>query len=200
MRCPYCHNPHIVKGKGRGKIAEVIEFLEKRRGLLEGVVLSGGEASSYPDLSHLISIIKSMGYAIKIDTNGLRPDILHNLLEEKLLDYIALDYKAPHYKFRSVTGTDKFKKFLETLNLLCSQMHIPFEVRTTVHTDLLNEEDIQHIIDDLCSREFSGTYAIQNYRHRDNNPTLGQMRHQARHLSLDSLLPKGLNIEFRNFE
>ena len=199
MRCPYCHNPQIVKGKGRGDIAEVINFLKKRQGLLDGVVLSGGEASAYPDVRHFMRQIKSMGYAVKLDTNGLHPDIINNMLDENLLDYVALDYKAPAYKFKQVTGTQKSGKFLETLHLLCHQRTVPFEVRTTVHTDLLDTEDVQYIINDLCSRQFSGTYAIQNYRHDDDRPTLGRMRPQRFILPLDQLDFKNLKIEIRNF-
>lgn len=199
MRCPYCHNPQIVKGKGRGDIAEVMAFLKKRQGLLDGVVLSGGEATSYATLPDFIQTIKSLGYAIKLDTNGLRPDILEELLRKKLLDFVALDYKAPPEKFKRVTGIDKFKDFENTLDMLCSRTAVPFEIRTTVHTDLLNEQDIQLIINDLAARKFHGTYAIQNFRHDNNRPTLGLLRPQKRLLDLSNIGFKHLNIELRNF-
>lgn len=94
MRCPYCHNPQIVKGKGKGSVEEVLAFLEKRKGLLDGVVLSGGEASYNPGLPDFIQRVKDMGYAIKLDTNGLRPEIIETFLAQNMLDYVALDYKA----------------------------------------------------------------------------------------------------------
>lgn len=199
MRCPYCHNPQIVRGKGRGDVTQVIAFLKRRQGLLDGVVLSGGEATSYATLPDFIETIKSLGYAIKLDTNGLRPDMLDDLLREKLLDYVALDYKAPPEKFKRVTGTDKFKDFEKTLNLLCTQTLVPFEVRTTVHTDLINETDVQTIINDLVAREFKGTYALQNFRHDNNRPTLGLLKPQERQLDLSNIKSKYLNIELRNF-
>ena len=200
MRCSYCHNPQIVKGKGRGTVEDVMKFLHKRRGLLDGVVLSGGEASSYPALGEFIRTIKALGYAIKLDTNGLRPDMIHEFLEKGFLDYIALDYKAPSHKFKKVTGVEKFKKFSETLDLLCHQPHIPFEVRTTVHTGLMNEGDIVEIINDLECREYSGTYSIQNFRADNNRPTLGLLPPQTRTLDIKAI-PKARNfdIQFRNF-
>ncbi len=199
MRCPYCHNPQIVKGKGRGEVADVMDFLKKRQGLLDGVVLSGGEATSYAALPNFIRIVKSLGYAIKLDTNGLRPDILRAFLDDGLLDFVALDYKSPPEKFKRVTGTDKFKDFEKTLAMLCAQTAIPFEIRTTVHTDLMNESDVQAIINDLTLRQFRGTYAIQNFRHDNNRPTLGMLKPQKLFLNTAALDNKGLHVELRNF-
>ncbi|MDY0030236.1 MAG: anaerobic ribonucleoside-triphosphate reductase activating protein [Pseudobdellovibrionaceae bacterium] len=200
MRCGYCHNPQIVKGKGRGTVEDVMKFLHKRRGLLDGVVLSGGEASSYPALEEFIQKIKDLGYAIKLDTNGLRPDMIREFLEKGFLDYIALDYKAPSHKFKKVTGVEKFEKFSETLDILCSQTHIPFEVRTTVHTGLMNETDVIEIINDLELRKYGGTYSIQNFRADNDRPTLGFLAPQTRPLDMKAI-PKAKNfdIQFRNF-
>lgn len=200
MRCPYCHNPQIVKGKGRGQINQVMEFLKKRQGLLDGVVLSGGEASVYPDISHFIKDIRALGYAIKLDTNGLRPDIMADLFANNALDYIALDYKAPPGKFKRVTGTEKYDLFSQTLDMLCAQRSVKFEVRTTVHTDLMNEDDINAIIDDLDQRQYTGTYAVQNFTHSDDRPTLGLIKPQRRTLDIQVLRQsKRFQIQFRNF-
>lgn len=200
MRCPYCHNPQIVKGKGRGDIAQVMAFLKRRQGLLDGVVLSGGEASAYPGLPDLIREVKDMGYAVKLDTNGLRPDIIKSHLDEGFLDYVALDYKAPPAKFKSVTGTDKYELFIQTLDLLCAQNAVTFEVRTTVHTDLMNESDVSEIMRDLEFRGYKGTHAIQNFTHSDDRPTLGFMKPQNRLLDIHSLYkPHTFQPLFRNF-
>jgi len=200
MRCGYCHNPQIVKGKGRGTVEDVMKFLHKRLGLLDGVVLSGGEASSYPALGEFIQTIKALGYAIKLDTNGLRPDMIREFLEKGFLDYIALDYKAPSHKFKKITGVEKFEKFSETLDLLCHQSRIPFEVRTTVHTGLMNVGDIVEIINDLELRKYEGTYSIQNFRADNGRPTLGLLPPQTRTLDIKAI-PKARNfdIQFRNF-
>lgn len=200
MRCPYCHNPQIVKGRGCGDVSQVMDFLKKRQGLLDGVVLSGGEASAYPGLPDFIRQVKELGYAIKLDTNGLRSDIIDDFLRQGFLNYIALDYKAPPHKFKKVTGVDKYNEFIKTLDLLCTQKAIPFEVRTTVHTDLMDEDDVNTIIHDLENRGYQGRHAIQNFTHSDDRPTLGFMREQKRVLNTDALyIPPNFTLEFRNF-
>lgn len=200
MRCSYCHNPQIVKGKGRGKVEDVVKFLKKRQGLLDGVVLSGGEASAYPGLPDFITMAKNLGYAIKLDTNGLRPDIIKRFLSQGLLDYVALDYKAPPDKFKKVTGVDKFNLFAQTLDLLCGQTLVPYEVRTTVHTDLMDENDVTSIIHDLERRHYAGRFYVQNFRSDNGRPTLGFLPLQERILD-PALLPtvKSFDVEFRNF-
>lgn len=199
MRCAYCHNPQIVRGKGTQNIADVLKFLGKRQGLLDGIVLSGGEASIYPDLSDFVHKVKDMGYAIKLDTNGTRPDIVQDFLGKNLLNYVALDYKAPPDKFKAVTGISKFKDFEKTLDLLCAQNAVPFEIRTTVHTDLMDEQDIAKIINDLDRRDYKGTYYVQNYIN-NGSPTLKFLAPQRRELDIKSLsLPQKFSIKFRNF-
>lgn len=200
MRCPYCHNPQIVKGKGRGDVGQVMDFLIKRQGLLDGVVLSGGEASAYPGLPAFIRKVKDMGYAVKLDTNGLRPDIIRSHLDAGFLDYVALDYKAPPEKFKRVTGTDKYNLFSQTLDMLCTQKKVEFEVRTTVHTALMDEEDVSNIIRDLEQRGYVGTHAVQNFTHSDERPTLGFMKAQDRLLDIHRLhVPQSFEVVFRNF-
>lgn len=201
MRCGYCHNPQIVKGKGRGTAEQVLEFLKRRQGLLDGVVLSGGEASVYPGLPGFIRKIREMGYAVKLDTNGLRPDIVGNFLDDGFLDYIALDYKAPPEKFKKVTGVAKFADFSQTLSLLCGQNAVPFEIRTTVHTALMDENDICAILHDLDSRDYRGTYYVQNFRADNDRPTLGMLPPQKRQLDCAALpATKKFRVAFRNFD
>lgn len=200
MRCGYCHNPQIVKGKGRGTAEDVLSFLKKRQGLLDGVVLSGGEASIYPGLTAFIQQVRRLGYAVKLDTNGLRPDVVSKLLDDNLLDYVALDYKAPPDKFKKVTGVSKFGDFSKTLSILCNQNAVPFEVRTTVHTELMNENDIKAIISDLDARSYCEIYYIQNFRADSNRPTLKFMPPQSRPLNIAALsTPRNFSLAFRNF-
>jgi len=200
MRCGYCHNPQIVKGKGRGTVEEVMAFLHKRQPLLDGVVLSGGEASAYPGLPDFIKKVKKLGYDVKLDTNGLRPDIIEDFLKQDFLDYIALDYKAPPEKFKKVTGVDKWSFFNQTLDLLCAQNKVPFEVRTTVHTGLMNEDDVNLIINDLDHRGYKQDYFVQNFCSDNERPTLGMLPDQNRVLDIDSLQkPKSFQMQFRNF-
>lgn len=160
MRCSYCHNPHIVLERGTGNDETVTTFLKKRVGLLDGVVLSGGEATLYPGLVGLCRKIRDMGFAIKLDTNGLRYGVLKKLLKEGLLDYVALDYKAPRQKFKHVCGRDGFAAFSRSLNFLIGGT-VAFEVRTTYHSNLLEKEDLHAIAADLKRRGYKGTYYIQ---------------------------------------
>jgi pyruvate formate lyase activating enzyme len=199
MRCGYCHNPQIVRGKGRGTAEQVLQFLEKRKGLLDGVVLSGGEATLYRDIVDFARQVKRLGYAVKLDTNGTRPDIVQELLKDSLLDYVALDYKAPASKYGKVTATHLFKYFDETLSRLCWQDKVPFEVRTTVHTDFLGENDVGDIMEDLSARGYRGAYYVQNYIN-NNTPVLGGLTPQKRVLDTGKLpQPKGFTLAFRNF-
>lgn len=197
MRCLYCHNPDIVKGKS-GKLSQdsVLSFLKDRFGLLDGVVLSGGEATLYAGIIPFVHKIRAMDYAIKLDTNGTRPQVIRQMLEESLLDYIALDYKAPENKFRAVTGIKNKSPFDETLDLLCKQEKAEVEIRTTVHTGLLDEKDIDTIAQDLRQRGYTGRYYVQNYR-APSGKTLGNMPPQPRELSKETH-PR-LGIAYRNF-
>lgn len=200
MRCGYCHNPEIVKGKGQYDIDKIFTFLQKRQHVLDGVVLSGGEASVYPGMLSLIQKIKAMGYAVKLDTNGIRPDLLKKFLKHDCLDYIAMDYKAPIDKFKTVTAVAKFGLFSDTLDILCRQSSVPFEVRTTVHTALLDEEDIVTIMRDLELRGYKGVYYVQNFCADNNRPTLGNMPLQKRILNIRALpRPQKYELCFRNF-
>ena len=198
MRCGYCHNPQIVKGKGTQDIEELIKFLKKRQGLLDGIVLSGGEATLYPGLPAFVRIAKDLGYAIKLDTNGTRPKIVKQFLEEGLLDYVALDYKAPAHKFKAVAGITRFNDFEETLSMLCTQTRVPFEVRTTVHTALMNEDDVNHIINDLNDKQYKGTYYVQNYVNNDG-PTLASLPPQKNEIDMGRItVSNGIIVAFRN--
>lgn len=198
MRCGYCHNPQIVLGKGSIGEDEVMTFLARRRGLLDGVVLSGGEATTWPGLVGFAERVKAMGFAIKLDTNGLRPDVVSRLLEGQLVDRIALDYKAPPAKFRDVTGVTAWPRFSSTLDILCAQNRIPVEVRTTVHTGLLDEEDILAMAQDLTERGYRGLYAIQAAVIEPDRPTLASLAPQGRQLDSELLKQKSpLDLVFR---
>lgn len=105
------------------------------------MVLSGGECTLHADIIPFIVEIKKRNMLVKIDTNGSKPKVLEKLLNDKLVDYVALDFKALDRNFYSVTQSDLFGKFEKSLNILNSGL-IPFEVRTTVHSTLLNTEEL----------------------------------------------------------
>ncbi len=198
MRCGYCHNPQIVLGQGSIGEEEILEFLTRRQGLLDGVVLSGGEATNWRGLCDFATKVKAMGFALKLDTNGLRPDVVARMLKARLLDRIALDYKAPPTKFRRVTGVKAWSRFSSTLDLLCSQDAVPFEVRTTIHSDLLGEEDVLIIANDLAGRGYCGTYAIQQAVSGEVRSTLGDLPENK--LSMNQLMLSAetqITLQFR---
>ena len=198
MRCAYCHNPEIVLGgKGTMQLGEIFMFLEKRKGLLSGVVLSGGEASVYPQIEEVAAKIKQMGFDIKLDTNGTRPEIIKKLISQNLVDYIALDYKAPKEKFHVVTGTNHYDKFSNTLNYLCNNNSIPFEVRVTVHTDLINEDDVTKILQNLKDNDYTGTCYIQNYRHTKTLKNLNEQKMTLDITNFGNDWP--FKLDYRNF-
>ncbi|MBP8032949.1 MAG: anaerobic ribonucleoside-triphosphate reductase activating protein [Bacteroidia bacterium] len=162
MRCQYCYNPDIVLGKGKLSYQEILKFLKTRVNLLDGVVLSGGECTLHKNIIKLIVEIKKMGLLIKVDTNGTKPKIIEFLLKEKLIDYVALDFKAPIDKFKSITKSNLYSNFITSLKLLINSA-IPFEVRTTLHSSLLVQNDIQRMIDVLEKFNYEGIYYIQNF-------------------------------------
>ena len=168
MRCDYCYNKDIVFAKtGSYSYSDILEFLKTRINLLDAVVLSGGEATSH-DLINFCKQIKKLGFLIKLDTNGTNPDIIKELLNLNLLDFVALDYKAPENKFLKITHSNKYNEFSNTLDILLA-CGIDFEARTTLNNDLLNEKDINLIIDDLFKRNYKKNYYIQKFLDTNNN-------------------------------
>jgi len=193
MRCDYCYNKDIVlANEGIYNLYDVINFLKDRVGLLDGVVLSGGEATNHY-LVELCREIKNLGFKIKLDTNGTNFKNLQTLCELKLIDFIALDYKAPPYKYKEITKSNKFNEFSVSLQYLISS-NIDFEVRTTLHADLLDEEDINNIIKDLDSRGYKNTYFIQEFMDTGNN--IGNIEAPKNSFDRDKLLDS-LDIVFR---
>lgn len=201
MRCIYCHNPEIVTGRGRSSFEEVLDFLEVRSGLLDGVVISGGEATCVKILPLLLEQIKRLGYAVKLDSNGTHPEMIRDLFERDLLDFVALDYKSPFSKFKSVTGTGArmWKRFQETLDYLCACQGGKFEVRTTVHSGIVDEAAVNEMISDLEFRRYEGVYSVQNFQSAEKG-TLGKV--DAPLWPFDPALvdvPHGFTIRWRNF-
>ena len=196
MACSYCHNPELVKGElAKLPPAQVVEFLESRKGLLEGVVLSGGECMMSAQLPEFARYLKSLGFKVKVDTNGTNPDMLEKMLGENMIDYVALDYKAPPDLFQSITGFDGYALFERSLNLLIAS-GISLEIRTTVHADLLDEEDINSILKHLENLEFSGTYYVQNFR---AGKTLGNLDEPFNRFDVSRLNKHTIRCETRGF-
>ncbi len=142
FRCPYCHNPELI-GNNPIKIEEkeIFEFLKNRKGKIEAVVITGGEPILQEDLIEFIKKIKDMGFLVKLDSNGSNPKIIKKLIEQKLVDYFAMDIKAPLEKYKEITNSDiDPKKIKESINLIMNSKS-DYEFRTTI-TKQLNKEDI----------------------------------------------------------
>ncbi|MBQ8168153.1 anaerobic ribonucleoside-triphosphate reductase activating protein [bacterium] len=145
--CGYCHNPELFNSGAEYSASEFFEFLETRKGKLDGVVVTGGEPCLQPDLIDFIKKIKSMEFLVKLDTNGTFPNILEELLNENLLDYIAMDIKAPLEKYQEITGSSiSTDKISESINIIMNS-GIDYEFRTTVVKSQLNFDDFEKIGD-----------------------------------------------------
>ena len=100
IRCPFCHNPHLLVRTSRNAepsvtMREIVDFLQEHKGFLDAAVITGGEPTLHPELPDAIRVIKEMGYLVKLDSNGTNPVMLQQLMEQQLLDYVAMDIKAP---------------------------------------------------------------------------------------------------------
>jgi pyruvate formate lyase activating enzyme len=148
FKCSYCHNPELVDSKLFQpciKEKEVLDFLNMRRGKLDAVVITGGEPTIHDGLALFIKQIKKMGFAVKLDTNGSQPRVIKNLLDEKLLDFIAMDIKAPLEKYKDIVKTQVNPDSIKESIRLILKAKIPYEFRTTVVASQLEEKDILQI-------------------------------------------------------
>jgi len=146
FHCPFCYNTDIVDGNVElFSEKDVLDFLKKRQGLLDALVISGGEPLLQTDISDFCQKVKKLGYKIKIDTNGTFPEKLQELIDKKLIDYISMDVKAPVDKYNSLAGKkidiSKIKKSVKIIQ----QSNLDYEFKTTVVPGLLDKKDIIEI-------------------------------------------------------
>ena len=166
FNCWYCHNKSILKEQ-RGSYLEVnlIRMLEERREFLDAVVISGGEPTLQSDLVNFIRKVKGMGFLVKLDTNGTNPEVLEELVKEKLIDYVAMDLKQSFDKYEEVTCVPvKIDKVRRSINFLM-QGEIPYEFRTTFVVGM-SPIDIENIAKEIAG---ANKFYIQKY-----NPQLGE--------------------------
>ncbi|PWA08549.1 anaerobic ribonucleoside-triphosphate reductase activating protein [Flavobacterium laiguense] len=194
MRCLYCYNPEIVFGKGTISFEKALQFLKSRIHLLDAVVFSGGECLLHKKSISFIAEVKKMGFLVKIDTNGSQPEVLEELIQKKLIDYVALDFKAMPEKFEKITQSKLFVPFEKSL-LLLLQSGISFEVRTTVHSELLKKKDIQEMISYLEKTGYNGNYYIQHFI--NEVPTIEKLSHSFRELENENLSTEKIKVHFR---
>ncbi len=148
FRCRYCHNPELVYPhlfEEPMPEEEVFSFLKRRQGTLEGVVVSGGEPTLQDDLVRFMADIKALGYKIKLDTNGTRPEVLKELIDKKLVDFIAMDLKAPLDKYAAITGVEANSTVLRQSMDLIIKSGLGYQFRTTYDKEVLTDDDIAAI-------------------------------------------------------
>lgn len=149
FRCPFCHNgrliPTATAPDGQLGEREAIRFLHSRVGRLTGVVVSGGEPTLQPDLARFLLRVQTLGYAVKLDTNGSRPEVLRLLLAERLVDFVAMDVKASWTQYDRLAGVVVDVEALRASAELIARSGVPHEFRTTVVPQLLAEADLNAI-------------------------------------------------------
>ena len=147
LRCPFCHNASLVLSprEGDNLEEEVLSYLARRQGILEGVCITGGEPLLQPDLSDFIEKVKKMGFSVKLDTNGSDPDALAALLSRGNIDYIAMDIKSSPEGYEKAIGKKMdFDRFARSVDLI-RKSGVPYEFRTTLVKGIHTEEDLVQI-------------------------------------------------------
>ena len=141
LDCFYCHNRELLSpGEGELTSGEVLDFLRRRQGLLDGIVVSGGEPTLYSDLTDFLKQVKALGFQVKLDTNGQHPKVVQALMQQRLVDYVAVDWKALPQHCLEVTGReDAWEKARQTILLLMDEK-TAFEARTTLYPGLTRGE------------------------------------------------------------
>lgn len=173
FRCPFCHNFELVESPAPTdgiSEQELLAFLSKRRGLLDGVCISGGEPTLCPRLTQLIKSIKDLGFKVKLDTNGSNPQIIRGLLDANLLDYIAMDIKAAPENYEKVAGVCVNMNAIGQSIRMIMDSGIDYEFRTTVVEPLHRLQDFQAIGPWLKGAK---GYFLQPFVDRDTVPTEG---------------------------
>ncbi len=164
LRCPWCHSPDLVIPEAAEEVPEIEEdffgFLKKRKKVLEGVVICGGEPTVNRGLDDFIEKIKDLDYEVKLDTNGTDPKTLERLIKRELLDYVAMDLKAPPGNYKGVTGVDVDPAVLRESIFLVKGMN-NYEFRTTVVPGIHDQKKLLKILEEIKGAK---KYFLQNFR------------------------------------
>ena len=165
FRCPFCQNGNLVLHPEKEPVfpqKQIFDHLRKRKGILEGVCITGGEPTLEPELPEFIRKIKELGYLVNLDTNGYRPEVLKKLVQEKLLDYVAMDIKNAPGRYQETAGVPDMNvlNIQDSVEFLMAG-EVDYEFRTTVTRELHRREEMEKIGKWLagCKR-----YYLQNYR------------------------------------
>ena len=198
--CPYCHNPDLVLCEQEPlALADVIAFLEQRRKVLEGVVISGGEPTLHDGLFSFCATLKGLGYAVKLDTNGSRPQMLRKLLMANFLDYVAMDVKAnPEQYPASLCSQGVGKAILRSISLL-EESQTPHEFRIPCVAPFIDTDSFTAIIEHINNAPlFLQTVRLENVLQADFFPNQGHALDKNAMESLREIArQKGLNCQIR---
>lgn len=170
FRCPFCHNFELIDGTAQPIMddSELIEFLRGRKALIDGVAITGGEPCLHKDLPELIRKIRAEGYKVKLDTNGYHPELLKAIIDEGLVDYVAMDIKNSEEKYALTCGLDDINMDIikESISILMNS-DIDYEFRTTVVDELHEEADFEKIGEMIRGAKH---YFLQRFTDRDSVP------------------------------
>ena len=170
FKCPFCHNSELLGGGVEFyDEREIFEFLKKRRGVLEGVCVTGGEPTVYTDLGRLLSDIKELGYKVKLDTNGYLPERLIELYEAGLLDYVAMDIKNSPARYAETAGLVQINmaRIEQSIDII-KQSGVGYEFRTTVAAELFDDESMEEAAKLVAGAD---KYFLQKFVMRDTVPS-----------------------------
>ncbi len=165
LRCPWCHSPDLVLEENIKKAPQIekedlFDFLRERNSVLEGVVICGGEPTIHKELPQLIKEVASLGYKVKLDTNGTNPEMIKKIISDGFVDYIAMDIKAPLDKYEEVTGKDPgADKLRESISKI--RKIEDYEFRTTLIPDFHDRKALKLILKEV---EGVKKYCLQNFR------------------------------------
>lgn len=169
FRCPWCHNYDLATGEAPEtmSIPDLLEFLQERKGKLEGVAITGGEPCMNRDLPDLLKEIKEMGYKVKLDTNGTYYSMLSRLIRDELVDYVAMDIKNRISKYDLTVGTTADLEQIGMSKKLLMAEFVPYEFRTTVVDEFHRPSDFE-----IIGRWIRGAknYYLQSFTDRDSVP------------------------------
>jgi pyruvate formate lyase activating enzyme len=163
FRCPFCHNADLVLPEKFTPLLsekDILEFLKKRKGQLTGVVITGGEPTIQGDLSDFLRKVKELGYSIKLDTNGNHPEVLKDLIDQQLVDYIAMDIKTSFGRYQEATGVDvDIKNIQRSIDAILGS-GLDYHFRTTVVHKFISNNDLQEINKSLSQAK---RYLLQEF-------------------------------------
>ncbi|MCC7554400.1 MAG: anaerobic ribonucleoside-triphosphate reductase activating protein [Methanobacteriaceae archaeon] len=164
LRCPYCHNGEILENGEEISFEDIKKTIDKNLDYIDAIVITGGEPLlQLNDLIKLLKYIKSLNRKIKLDTSGIYPERIKKILDLNLIDYIALDVKAPFNKYEEIIGTDIGENVKKSMEIINNYPNVTLEIRTTFVPTLLNKNDIKNLVLEINA----DIYTLQQFRNKN---------------------------------